>query len=184
MIHRQNADQGKADEMYGRESEMEQRMKPFFTHFPSCRNIIKEFAVPNKRLSLERSITVLSGRLYWLHFKYITMISIINSCKECSTHFKGPDINPNSSLSYQFFWHQWCNVFFALVDSACGDVRVAGLGVGFEFSMPSVLLSSANFDLEDERDSDHSTATNMNGVRDFLRQANALRGWVGGGDDD
>jgi hypothetical protein len=109
-IHRQASVASRNEEMgppFGR----------FFTNYNKCLEIVGHSALMQGTLTLQKSVTLMPSRqLYWLHFKYITFLSINESCKQCETYYQSLRI-PCERAAYQQTWQRWVNTFYAKLEA-------------------------------------------------------------------
>jgi hypothetical protein len=87
-------------------------MRKFFTNYETCAQIVGKFEIIERKLTLQKSVELLTPRLYWLHFKCITLMSISESSERCERHYEGMISCAESKLAYRDTWQQWFNSFY------------------------------------------------------------------------
>ena len=175
MIHRQQGNQ-----VPHAISQPELEYTAFFTDPVACQTIVRKFTSAQGLPTLDMSVHHMTPNLYWMHFKYITLLSVNRSCKECDTHYGRVSLHAEVNAVYRLVWRRWCSLFYAYAQSL-GSHPAAPLNAAFfeslHFGHPALdhhPLASVNFAAATLGESRSSRTE----VRDMLLLVNEMRGWT------
>ena len=153
----------------------------YFTTQTSCELILSNFTRIQRTLTLQESVNQLTPKLYWLHFKYITLLSINKSCSECDTQFTRVSPHRQAQSTYRLLWRRWCSVFYTWAQSLGADQDDGAPMVHAQFDSPPTHLDSSHPTLLHSVDFATPDGGACNGssteVRELLRLVNKMRGW-------
>ena len=99
----------------------------YFTSYANSTHIITTFnhaTHTRDSLNLQTSVAVLTPRIYWLHFNYITLPSIRAACGRCDSHYDRR--TPVEKQAYQSIWRWWYTRFLGETQALLAGARPCG----------------------------------------------------------
>ena len=118
--------------------------------FSRCKKITEQFESLRGAPTLEDSVHILTSQQYWLHFRYITFLTVNESCKRYEQYYtRLPNTCQEVKRAYINAWRLWFNTFNAKLKALWAAERADARAFGapaqvvpvFDASPPPVVAA-------------------------------------------